>query len=256
MQQIGYGTHGVVHVTNTDDKFMAIKVITLSNQEGVSVTALREIRILAKLTHVNIVSMLGVERHGGDMHIHMEYYPLSLKSIIPVVTHIASRYTRHLLNALVHCHSIGVLHRDIKPENLLIGCCGNLKLADFGLSRDTWSTPGETYPYTPGMVTLWYRSIEVLRGKPYSFGIDIWSVGCVLFEMLVGEVLFKGTTEIDMLHMIDKFTVYENDVMTANIPSLSDIHAKSFVSNCLNKEAQRFNAKTALEHPFVVETVS
>lgn len=87
------------------------------------------------------------------------------------------------------------MHRDLKPSNLLIDKTGtHLKIADFGLAR-TFNLPLKSY--THEVVTLWYRAPEILLGqKVYSTAVDVWSVGCILFEMFSNKVLFKGDSEI------------------------------------------------------------
>lgn len=97
---------------------------------------------------------------------------------------------RQLLQGLEYCHAKRIVHRDLKPQNLLIAN-GQLKLADFGLSR------GGVPPlrqYTHEVITLWYRAPEILLGSPhYSMGADIWSVGCIFAELANREPLFPGT---------------------------------------------------------------
>lgn len=240
--EVGRGTHGVVRVAQLNGKFVATKVIAKTQPgTGVSVTALREIRMLARLTHRHIVALVGIECHGNSLHIQMEYHPISLRQLMrgPIVVDVARRYTRHLLLALTHCHAKCVMHRDVKPENLLVACCGDLKLADFGLARDVLHE--SQHAYTPGMVTLWYRSIEILRGENYSYGVDIWSVGCVVWEMLTGEALFPGTSELDMLHRIANTNLSHR---------LVDERGQQFVASCFTELA----AQQALKHPFLTSS--
>eukprot|EP00882_Tetradesmus_deserticola_P018983 GHRQ01020422.1.p1 GENE.GHRQ01020422.1~~GHRQ01020422.1.p1 ORF type:complete len:196 (+),score=54.30 GHRQ01020422.1:883-1470(+) len=97
--------------------------------------------------------------------------------------------------------SCSILHRDLKPQNLLIDRQHNqLKLADFGLAR-AFGIPVRAY--THEVVTLWYRSPEILLGaKTYSTPVDIWSIGCIFVEMINHRPLFPGDSEIDELHKI------------------------------------------------------
>jgi serine/threonine protein kinase len=93
------------------------------------------------------------------------------------------------------------MHRDLKPCNILISEDGStVKLADFGLAR-SFGLPLKTY--THEVVTLWYRAPEVMLGsRMYSLAIDIWSLGCIFFELITGRPLFKGNSEIDQLMKI------------------------------------------------------
>lgn len=107
-----------------------------------------------------------------------------------------------MLAGVAYCHHNRVLHRDLKPQNLLINREGELKLADFGLAR-AFGIPVRSY--THEVVTLWYRSPDVLLGsRKYSTPVDIWSVGCIFAEMINGKPLFTGTSEATQIETIFK----------------------------------------------------
>lgn len=120
-----------------------------------------------------------------------------------------------LLKSLEYLHSQGVMHRNIKPENILIDDKGTVKLADFFMSRIALVPH---VPYTPEdpkerersgreARRLWYRSPEMLFRKTYYFvDVDVWALGCLVCEMILGEPLFPGESEIEQLIKIFKFT--------------------------------------------------
>ncbi|KAL0355036.1 UNVERIFIED_CONTAM: Cyclin-dependent kinase G-2 [Sesamum radiatum] len=102
---------------------------------------------------------------------------------------------KQLLEGVKFLHENGVMHRDLKPSNILINKKGEVKICDFGLSRQFESESGS---YSPRVVTLSYRAPEILaQVETYSTAIDMWSVGCIMAELLLNEVLFKGRCDLE-----------------------------------------------------------
>ncbi|XP_031369021.1 cyclin-dependent kinase-like 2 isoform X3 [Apis dorsata] len=115
---------------------------------------------------------------------------------------ISKRYIYQILRGLDFCHSSNIMHRDIKPENILISPNGVVKLCDFGFARFV-NSPNESC--TDYVATRWYRAPELLVGDPrYGRPIDIWAVGCLYAEMMVGNPLFPGKSDVDQLYRITK----------------------------------------------------
>lgn len=110
-------------------------------------------------------------------------------------------------------HKHGFFHRDIKPENLLCNGPELIKIADFGLARETRSRP----PYTDYVSTRWYRAPEVLlRSTNYSSPIDIWAIGCIMSELYTLQPLFPGRSEIDQIFRICSILGTPDKVITIN----------------------------------------
>lgn len=98
-------------------------------------------------------------------------------------------------------HSLNVIHRDVKPENVLISKQGSVKICDLGFAR----TMPNNKVMTDYVATRWYRPPELLIGKDdYDKSIDIWSIGCVMAEIIDGEPLFPGENDLDQLYLIQK----------------------------------------------------
>jgi len=95
-----------------------------------------------------------------------------------------------ILSAIDYCHKQKIIHRDLKPMNILISKDGVVKVADFGLSR---YNSVRSLEYAKEIATLWYRSIDILLGNTsYSGGVDVWSVGCIMGELVRGKAMFRG----------------------------------------------------------------
>lgn len=169
----------------------------------------REIANLSKCQHENIVEFIAIViPEEGDHYasIMLEHMNTDLRTALqnrtqPLSLFIINHWMIHLLKGLEHIHSKNLIHRDLKPGNLLLNQSGTLKIADFGLSRPALDpSHGHTAPLTPLVGTVRYMSPEVLlRSTFYTQAADIWAVGCIFAEMLSGQCLFKGMSEIHQL---------------------------------------------------------
>ncbi|KAH9879461.1 hypothetical protein IAQ61_001279 [Plenodomus lingam] len=231
LEKVGEGTYGVVYkardLTTKDQRIVALKKIRLeAEDEGVPSTAIREISLLKEMNDPNIVRLLNiVHADGHKLYLVFEFLDLDLKKYMEALPvsqggrgkalpegsglagqtlvmddKMVKKFMMQLCQGVKYCHSHRVLHRDLKPQNLLIDDKCNLKLADFGLAR-AFGVPLRTY--THEVVTLWYRSPEILLGgRQYSTGVDMWSVGCIFAEMCTRKPLFPGDSEIDEIFKI------------------------------------------------------
>lgn len=229
VEKIGEGTYGIVYKAKdvTTGRTVALKKIRLDSEtDGVPSTAIREIALLKEVGHPNIVRLLDVIYSEKKLYLVFEYLNQDLKKYMDTAPsgglsqRLVKSYLYQLLNGVAYCHAHRILHRDLKPQNLLIDVQGNIKLADFGLAR-TFGIPVRTY--THEVVTLWYRSPEILLGcKYYSCSVDIWSIGCIFAEMMTRKALFPGDSEIDQLFRIFRTLGTPNETIWPGVEQLKD----------------------------------
>lgn len=213
LDKIGQGTYSNVYKARDtiSGTIVALKKVRFDNLEPESVKFMaREILILRKLDHPNVIKLQGLvtSRMSCSLYLVFEYMEHDLAGLAacPTIKFTVSQvkcYMNQLLSGLEHCHNRHVLHRDIKGSNLLIDNKGVLKIADFGLA--SFFDPIHKHPMTSRVVTLWYRAPELLLGATdYGVGIDLWSAGCILGELLAGKPIMPGRTEVEQLHKIFK----------------------------------------------------
>ncbi|XP_047173540.1 probable serine/threonine-protein kinase At1g54610 [Vigna umbellata] len=211
--QVGQGAYSSVHKARDLEtgKIVALKKVRFSSADVESVRFMaREIYIMRQLDHPNVMKLEGLvtSRTSTSLYLVFEYMEHDLAGLATVhglkLTESQIKcFLQQLLRGLQHCHSRGVLHRDIKGSNLLIDNNGNLKIGDFGLA--TVYDPEKKQPLTSRVVTLWYRAPELLLGATeYGEAIDLWSVGCILAELLAGKPIMPGRTEVEQMHKIFK----------------------------------------------------
>ncbi|OCF42389.1 CMGC/CDK protein kinase [Kwoniella heveanensis CBS 569] len=222
--KLGEGTFGVVTkgIEIATKRAIALKkLITHNPRDGVSVTTVREIKILKSLNHPNVVPILNmvVERkiagdrsNRGDVFMVFPYMDHDLcgllgnKDFRP--THsVAKLLMKQILEGMAYIHANNFIHRDIKTANILVDKHGQVKIADFGLAR-TWTHDAAMPPhlaneYTNMVVTRWYRAPELLLGDTrYGPAVDMWSLGCVLGEMYHRHPILAGDSDRDQLSVI------------------------------------------------------
>lgn len=209
-KKVGEGTYAVVYsgTISTTNRKIAIKKIKMGQfKDGLDLSAIREIKYLKELSHPNVIELIDVFYHKTNLNLVLEYLDSDLemiiknKSVIFTPSDIKS-WMLMSLRGLNHCHRNWILHRDLKPNNLLISSDGQLKLADFGLSRDF----GEPFRnMTSQVVTRWYRPPELLFGaKEYGYAIDLWAMGCIFAELMLRTPYLPGSSDIDQLNTIFK----------------------------------------------------
>jgi len=210
---IGNGSFGVVYQAKLCDtgEMVAIKKV-LQDKRFKN----RELQIMRRLDHCNIVSLLYFFYTSGEkkdeiyLNLVLEYIPETVykvarqyskqKQTIPVI--FIKLYMYQLFRSLAYIHSSGICHRDIKPQNLLLDPdSGILKLCDFGSAKNL--VRGE--PNVSYICSRYYRAPELIFGATdYTTSIDVWSAGCVFAELMLGQPIFPGDSGVDQLVEIIK----------------------------------------------------
>lgn len=212
---IGNGAYGTVYKARDtiNDTIVAIKKVKIGlTEDGVPMQVLREISLLKQLgkaNHPNIVRLLDIchgQRLDREMVLYLvfEHVDQDLNSFIercPAPGLSPDRIKDiiwQILSGVDFLHSHRIVHRDLKPQNILVSRDCSIKLADFGLAR--------IYDFssllTTVVVTLWYRSPEILLGNSYATPVDLWSCGCIFAELYLRKPLFPGQYEGDQLNHI------------------------------------------------------
>ncbi|XP_061719159.1 cyclin-dependent kinase-like 1 isoform X1 [Cydia pomonella] len=269
---VGEGSYGVVLKCRRRDtgQLVAIKkFLETEDDAAVRKMALREIRMLKKLRHEHLVNMIEVFRRKRRFYLVFEYLDHTLLDELEASPgglgeDTAKRHLYQLLKGIDFCHQNSIIHRDVKPENVLVSNTGIVKLCDLGFAR-ALAAPGE--PYTEYVATRWYRAPELLVAEHrYGPEVDIWAIGCLFAEMLTGDPLFPGDSDIDQLALIIK-TVGKlpprHQQVVARLASGAALaagprgslpgtgHAKDLLAACLRTEPRaRPSAGALLRHKY------
>ncbi|NXO38386.1 CDKL2 protein, partial [Locustella ochotensis] len=210
MGLVGEGSYGVVTKCRHREsgQMVAVKKFLESDDDAaVRKIALREIKLLKQLRHENLVNLLDVCKRKKRWYLVFEFVDHTVLDDLEASPSgldydRVRKYLFQVIRGTAFCHSHNVIHRDIKPENILVSQSGVVKLCDFGFARPL-AASGEVY--TDYVATRWYRAPELLVGDTkYGRPVDVWAIGSLITEMLTGEPLFPGDSEIDQLFHITK----------------------------------------------------
>jgi serine/threonine protein kinase len=247
---LGTGKFGRVYLAREKRThfIVALKVLYKSQLQkaGVEHQLRREIEIQSHLRHPNILRLYGYFYDQTRVYIILEY--ASNGELFKLLRQndrfdepTAARYIVKLCDAIAYCHSKHVIHRDIKPENILIGASGELKIGDFG-----WSVHAPASRRTTLCGTLDYLPPEMIEGHEHDESVDIWSLGVLLYEFLVGSPPFEAPGQKDTCQRIKRVDL--------KFPDFVSVPARDLIQRLLQHDPSRRMplAEVAL-HPLVLQ---
>ena len=252
-KQLGSGSFGRVFLVshNETNKLFALKVIDkrkLLMSYGKLDIIYNEINIHSKLEHENIIKLYNFNEDNENINIIMEYapngnlYDLITKEKTGFNEYKAFEYFIQVVNAVYYLHNNNIIHRDIKPENILIGEDNKIKLCDFGWAKELTLENRSTF-----CGTVEYMAPEIVGSENYDYGVDIWSLGILLYELLYGHSPFKANNTKNVILNIKSHELTYDDTNKTVSKSCKDL-----IQKLLNNNPQkRYKIKDILEHPFV-----
>jgi len=290
LQKLGKGAYGIVWKVRdkqSEDMIALKKVFGAFQNATDAQRTFREIIFLQELAdHENIIQLLDVIKADNDKDIYLtfECMETDLHAVIRanILEDIHKQFIVYqTLKALKYMHTGNVIHRDMKPSNLLLNSECLVKVADFGLARSVDfkdKEPGRHPVLTDYVATRWYRAPEILLGSTnYTKGVDMWSVGCILGELLGGKPMFPGTSTMNQLDRIIEVTgrpspadieAIQSEFAATMLDSLPDVEPRSLQSMYPNASEdaidllrkllmfnpdKRITAEQALEHPYLAQ---
>ena len=250
---VGKGTFGNVHkAQNTKEKrLVALKKVKIFEDEGFPITALREILIMKRLNHKNILKLEEVlytqpkekNKKRGNVYLVFPYMDQDLSGVrmngISFNLSQIKYIFYQIMNGIAYLHKCKIIHRDIKSSNILMNTKGEICIGDYGLARKDSKENNKNYTYK--VVTLCYRAPELLLGsKNYGTEVDIWSAGCVFAELLTGNILFfvngKEKDQINKIFSLCGTPNEKNWPGISNLPNYKDLSQKAEYKNILRDQ--------------------
>ncbi|XP_075393809.1 aurora kinase C-like [Tenrec ecaudatus] len=245
---LGKGKFGSVYLARLKKNgfIVALKVLFKSQieKEGLEHQLRREIEIQAHLQHPNILRLYNYFHDARRVYLILEYAPRGelykeLKHRCRFDEQRTATIMEELADALIYCHEKKVIHRDIKPENLLLGLRGEVKISDFGWSVHTPSLRRKTV-----CGTLDYLPPEMIKGHTYDERVDLWCIGVLCYELLVGSPPFESPTPAETYERILKVDM--------RFPSFMPAGAQDLISKLLRYHPlERMTPAQILKHPWV-----
>ncbi|KAK9447149.1 kinase-like domain-containing protein [Limtongia smithiae] len=221
VKELGQGAYGIVCAARYAEADQSVgvaikKVTNVFSKKILAKRALRELKLLAHFRgHKNITCLYDMDivdtNNFNEVYLYEELMECDMHQIIrsqqPLTDSHYQSFIYQILCGLKYIHSANVLHRDLKPGNLLVNADCDLKICDFGLARGFSADEAENAGFmTEYVATRWYRAPEIMLSfQNYTKAIDVWSVGCILAELLGGKPFFKGHDYVDQLNQILRY---------------------------------------------------
>ncbi|XP_004491343.1 mitogen-activated protein kinase 20 isoform X3 [Cicer arietinum] len=251
---IGKGSYGVVCSavdTLTGEKVAIKKVHGIFDHISDAARILREIKLLRLLRHPDIVEIKHImlppsSREFKDIYVVFELLESDLHQVIKANANLTKEHYQfflyQLLRALKYIHTANVYHRDLKPKNILANANCKLKICDFGLARVAFNDTPTTVFWTDYVATRWYRAPELCGSfySKYTPAIDIWSIGCIFAEVLIGKPLFPGKS---VVHQLDLITDLLGTPSLDTISRVRNDKARRYLTSMRKKQPVPFAQK-------------
>jgi len=247
---LGTGRFGRVYIAREkrNNVCIALKVLSKAEvQKGNNEHQLRrEIEIQSHLRHPNVLRLYGYFYDNRNVYLILEYAARGtlydeLKAAGTLTEQRAAEIVGQLARALQYCHSKDVIHRDLKPENILLSLDGQVKISDFG-----WAVHAPSQRRSTFCGTLDYLAPEMLERKVHDKNVDVWSLGIMCYEFLVGRPPFEEKDAAATWHMI-----VSGDIIYPPDTAVSEA-AKDLISKLLAKDpTKRINLDDVLQHAWL-----
>ncbi|PPR99713.1 hypothetical protein GOBAR_AA20944 [Gossypium barbadense] len=251
---IGKGSYGVVASaidTHTSEKVAIKKINEVFEHVSDATRILREIKLLRLLRHPDVVQIKHImlppsRREFRDIYVVFELMESDLHQVIRANDDLTPEHHQfflyQLLRGLKYIHAANVFHRDLKPKNILANADCKLKICDFGLARVSFNDAPSAIFWTDYVATRWYRAPELCGSffSKYTPAIDIWSIGCIFAEMLIGKPLFPGK---NVVHQLDLMTDMLGTPSAESISKIRNEKARRYLSSMRRKQPVPFSHK-------------
>ncbi|XP_065344263.1 serine/threonine-protein kinase 36 [Cloeon dipterum] len=244
----GEGSFGRVYKAKQKDtqQFVAYKVISKLGRSKKELDTLRqECKVQRNFNHPNVIQMIDSFETDGDIVVVTEFVDKQLYALInsegPMPEELVRQITCDLVSALFYLHSNRVLHRDLKPQNILIDALGKAKLCDFGFARHMGRG---TMLLTSIKGTPLYMAPELIKESPYDHNADLWSLGCIVYELLIGVPPFKTSNVMHLVRLVHNEQI--------KFPQFASQDCISFLQGLLQKDPrERLTWPDLIYHPFL-----